>query len=564
MNDNSESIFKSKKLKTPAKPQFNVIIGYFYNLNFILGTGFLGIPFTFYNAGILPSLLTLTLLSVTGCITALWMLEILGRARVLNKLRGGTSKENLINDNSDDIVEYNSNIYVISQKRKFEMTELSEIMFGLVGKIIFVIIMIIYSCLTLWSMAAVVGTSWSTNIPINTSVVIECNATDFTKTYFPIETRCFNFYRICVSVFGLVVTLLSLLELNEQKYIQAVFSILRFVALTSIIIFSIFIIIHNISTPHNPLPPTLQNTNSTSVDLLLRFDIKWWLVTIPVLVYAQNLHQGIPSLTHPVMPKRRLKPMLIATFITTWSFYTILGIVVSFAFMSLVNENATLNWDYFTHAANNIGVKIISYFIILFPSLDIISAYPLVVTTLANNVYLVLMRRDTSESILSWKDRIGKLIFRLFFAFIPLLGALFISNLVTVLNFAGLFAFMMLFLLPISCQFQSKRLCKKEIEDFRVDDIQTIFEPLATRPESIGTESHFSEQTVSPAREYSPLRQRSVKKCALKDMLLNIEAKTPYSGWYSSNIVVIIVSLVAGVCFALAVGSVIYTLIGKD
>ena len=55
-----------------------------------------------------------------------------------------------------------------------------------------------------------------------------------------------------------------------------------------------------------------------------------------------------------------------------------------------------------------------------------------VVTSLANNVYLVLMRRDTSESVLNWKDRVGKLIFRLFFAFIPLIGALFISNLVTV------------------------------------------------------------------------------------------------------------------------------------
>ena len=129
---------------------------------------------------------------------------------------------------------------------------------------------------------------------------------------------------------------------------------------------------------------------------------------------------GIPSLTHPVVSKRKLKPMLIATFITMWSFNTILGIVFSFAFMSLVNENAILNWDYFTKGVNNIFVKIVSHFIILFPSLDIISAYPLVVTTLVNNVNLVLMRRDKFESVFNWKDRIGKLIFRLFlFLFRP-------------------------------------------------------------------------------------------------------------------------------------------------
>ena len=258
--------------------------------------------------------------------------------------------------------------------------------------------------------------------------------------------------------------------------------------------------------------------------------------------------------------------MIIATFITTWSFYTVLGIVVSFAFLSLVNENATLNWDFFTKGVNNIFVKIVSYFIILFPSLDIISAYPLVVTTLANNVYLVLMRRDTSESVLNWKDRIGKLIFRFVFAFIPLIGALFISNLVTVLNFAGLFAFAMLFFLPILCQFQSKRLCKKQIEDFREDEVHSIIGQATHRPSSQGAESHFSEQTVSPTRYNSPLRLETLKKYNLREMLLNLEAKTPYSGWYSCNlvvVVVVVVCFVAVVAFALALASVIYSLVVK-
>ena len=552
----------SQKLESKPKPQFNIVIGYFYNLNFILGTGFLGIPFTLFNAGIIPSLLTLTLLSVTGCITALWMLEILGRTRVLNKLRGGTARETLINENSERcILDSNDNIYTISHKRKFEMTELCEIMFGITGKIIFILIMIIYSCLTLWSFAAVVGTSWATNIPLNNSVVMECNETYFTKKYFPSEIRCFNLYRICVSVFGAFVVFLSLLELNEQKYIQALFSILRFIALSSIITFSIFLIIHNSIEPKNALPPSLRNSNSTATTLLSRFDFKWWLVTIPVLVYAQNLHQGIPSLTHPISNKKQLKPMIIATFITTWCFYTILGLVVSLAFRNLINENATLNWNYFTETPNNIAVRIISYFIILFPSFDIISAYPLVVTTLANNAYLVLMGRDTSQTYVSWKDRIVKLSFRFFFAFIPLIGGLFVSNLVTVLNFAGLFAFAMLFFVPITCQFQSKRLCKKEIEDFREDETHNIFEPLTPRVPSNGSESHFSDQTVSPARYSSPSRQGD-NKYAILELLLSVEVRTPYSGWYSSNLVLIVVSIVAIVCFGLAVGSVIYSIIG--
>ena len=552
------------RLKSPPKThshQFNVLIGYFYNLNFILGTGFLGIPFTFYHAGIFPSLATLTILSVSGCITALWLLEILARARVLNKLRTGNEKEAILNENSES---YNSSIqqevYFISSKRKFEMTELCDIMFGLVGKISFVIIMTIYSFLTLWSFCAVVGTTWSSNIPVNTSMVAECHQTDFTMQYFPTNTRCYSWYRVCVSVFGVVVTLLSLLELNEQKYIQAIFSILRFVALSSIITFAIYLIVYNSLNADTPIPSGLNHTNATSTQLLSRFDMKWWLVTIPVLVYAQNLHQGIPSLTHPVLPKIRLKAMLIATFVTTWSFYTLLGIVVSFAFLSLINENATLDWNYFTGAAHNIAVRIISYFIILFPSLDIISAYPLVVTTVANNLYLVLMRRDTSEAMSTWKDRIGKLLFRFVFAIVPLIGAMFISNLVTVLNFAGLFAFAMLFFVPIFCQIQSKRLCVKKLESNQ-DDVSAIFEHLMPRSVSAGVESHYSDQTVSPARYNSPMHRNKAFKNKFLHFLFYVEARTPYSGWYSSNFVIICVSIVAVVCFCLAIGSVVYTLV---
>ena len=90
--------------------------------------------FTFYNAGIIPSLITLTLLSVTGCITALWMLKILGRAKILNTLRFGTSRETLINEKLENYLEDDQSIYVISQKRKLEMIELSEIIFGLVER----------------------------------------------------------------------------------------------------------------------------------------------------------------------------------------------------------------------------------------------------------------------------------------------------------------------------------------------------------------------------------------------------------------------------------------------
>ena len=538
-----------KNKKNGSNPQYSPLIGYFYLLNTIIGSGFLGIPFAFYHAGLFPSFITLSILSLCSCITSLWLLEIMGRARVLDKLRRGETVGQILNETNC------GHLYRISSERKYELTELCEIMFGTAGKIIFIAIITVYCFLALWSYCAVVGTTWSSNIPVNTSMVAECHQTDFTMQYFPTNTRCYSWYRVCVSVFGVVVTLLSLLELNEQKYIQAIFSILRFVALSSIITFAIYLIVYNSLNADTPIPSGLNHTNATSTQLLSRFDMKWWLVTIPVLVYAQNLHQGIPSLTHPVLPKIRLKAMLIATFVTTWSFYTLLGIVVSFAFLSLINENATLDWNYFTGAAHNIAVRIISYFIILFPSLDIISAYPLVVTAVANNLYLVLMRRDTSEAMLTWKDRIGKLLFRFVFAFAPLIGAIFISNLVTVLKFAGLFAFAILFFAPILCQVRSRRLCVKHFGDSCGSIVSNlnITQPLIPRSDCLNNSLLTSfDQTLNHS-----LRQESGRRRAILHFLFHIEARTPYSGLYSSNFVLIIVSVISIVSFALALGSVV-------
>ena len=541
--------------RTLAPNQFNAVIGYFYNLNYIVGTGFLGIPFTFYHAGILPSIVSLTILSVCGCITALWMLEILARAQVLHKLRSGSEGEDLLNDDSENNTAIQENIYFISTERKFEMTELCEIMFGKAAKIIFFIVMTIYSCL--WDTVAVVGTSWSTNIPVNTSGIAQCHERDFTMQYFPADIRCYHWYQVCVSVFGVIVVSLSLLELNEQKYIQAMFSILRFIAIFSIILFSTYIVIHNGLNSNTTLPLELKYTNATSTQLLSRFNVKWWLVTIPVLVYAQALHQGIPALTHPVMPKKHLKAMLIATFVTAWVFYTLIGILVSFAFLSLANENAVLDWNYFTGTNSNIAVRIISYFIIFFPSLDIISAYPLRVISTANNAYSVLMCRDTSEAKKTWKGRIGKLLFRFIFAVAPLIGGIFISNLVTILKFAGLFSFITLFLFPILFQFQSKRLCVQKLENNQ-DASSEVF---TLNDVSIETESEISDQPVSPRYYESPLQQRTTFRNQFLQFLFYVKARTPYSGWYSSNLVLIIVSFVGLICFCLAFVSVILKLL---
>ena len=72
--------------KTHRVKSYSVFTGYFYFINFIIGTGFLSLPFVFYNAGILASVISLFFISMISCSTAIWIIESMARAQVTNKV----------------------------------------------------------------------------------------------------------------------------------------------------------------------------------------------------------------------------------------------------------------------------------------------------------------------------------------------------------------------------------------------------------------------------------------------------------------------------------------------
>lgn len=75
-----------KKLRVPTTPKgprtVNIVFGYFFVINYIIGTGFLGIPYSFYHAGMLTSIATLCVVSFLVWSTASWLLEVMARAQV--------------------------------------------------------------------------------------------------------------------------------------------------------------------------------------------------------------------------------------------------------------------------------------------------------------------------------------------------------------------------------------------------------------------------------------------------------------------------------------------------
>ena len=240
--------------------------------------------------------------------------------------------------------------YEILLTRKFEPTELCQVFFNRWVKYVYITVLSVYSFLSAWSFSCVAGTSWASNIPYNFSSVLKCSGEDFLHTNLP-HGECLNAYRFSVFLFAVIVVPLSVLDLKELGFVQAILGILRFATVLAIVLYCIvnfFLGSSSSATGNNTNWTSLTNlTNSSSesyTQILFGFNINGWLVAIPIFVYAQILHQGIPALTHPIKEKKQLRWFMLVVFVTTNICYQVLGIVVALWFKEKVNETATLNW----------------------------------------------------------------------------------------------------------------------------------------------------------------------------------------------------------------------------
>jgi len=134
---------------------------------------------------------------------------------------------------------------------------------------------------------------------------------------------------------------------------------------------------------------------------------------------------------------------------------TCLWVWLGSVYVPLINISVLPLQGNFAQAGNSPQLRALSYYLILFPSLDVCSAYPLLVHAITNNIYTVFMGQDTTEKPKYRFDPILRLLLRFFAAIIPILAALGISNLVYVLKYAGLFGFGICFFFPTALQLQS-------------------------------------------------------------------------------------------------------------
>jgi len=106
-------------------------------------------------------------------------------------------------------------------------------------------------------------------------------------------------------------------------------------------------------------------------------------ILLPVCIYAQILHHSVPGLCEPVRNKKHLPHIFTSTFITTFFFYTLLGVLLAVYYGSNLQATCSLNFVWY-RGGKPFGMstpwwaQIIIMVIVLFPAVDVLSAFPLV------------------------------------------------------------------------------------------------------------------------------------------------------------------------------------------
>ena len=188
----------------------------------------------------------------------------------------------------------------------------------------------------------------------------------------------------------------------------------------------------------------------------------------------------------------------------------------------------------------NLSLRILSYYIILFPSIDVISVYPLVVLTMVDNIYTVFFGRDSTQAPKTWKIFFIRMGMKFVAAILPIFVAMAVSNLVTVLKFAGLLGFFICFFIPTILQLSSQYVCNK------------TFKPalLSNQHDTLQDTSFSPDEMSGNSSESAPLISSQVKS---SDLYM-----TPYSTIFSYWPAVVVIGIVGAMLFGLTVSSLFF------
>jgi len=336
-------------------------------------------------------------------------------------------KEPVLTNNDKESDKNKSDLYLV-KNRQFEVNTLCRIFIGKKGVAVYTVFISLYIIGLLWAYTSVFASAMSKAIPLLSSF--------FNNEYDEYD------YVVYAILFGFVVVPLSCLELTEQVRLQVFMTACRFLMLGLMIW----------TTRHTDGWQQMDTTDDNDDHDVPLVHFGGLYKTVPILIVANMYHHSIPGLSRPVTDKTQLRTLFRWTSVCTSLAYSTIGIALGYFFgRHYIQPSVNLAWKQYHPTHTGLGGILINRFIpayiVVFPALDVLSAFPLNAITLGNNMHGAyygarVLQQDTVQ------NRQSKTTFRLLASIPPVLGGILVRDLGTITDYTGTTGFIIGFSIP--------------------------------------------------------------------------------------------------------------------
>ena len=423
------------------------------------GTGAFGLPFGVVQAGTLLSFACIAGFTCISAICLCYVLESMARAGGIMQAERGKAGSARIGLTSGYAARETDALLSAASVPghyvphigydKIDFSLMCELFGGRSGHALVHLCMTLYSYGVLWAYAAVFSSSVDA-IFFRYALQQDCNI------YLSPSPACQWGYVVCVLVFAVIVTWLSLQDVGDQAAVQKLLTAYRFAAFFTMIVTCCIAF----TVSPNQFDPEAGDSVPTIATLPL---VRWsgFGLIFCTTAVALDVHWNIPDVLLPLRDKAAARRIALSALLCAALFYTLIALVCAAEFGSSTLPLATLNWSSYSGLAGGWGAgspsgwsRAVQLFVILFPVCNQCSVYPLVVLTLGDNYYSLLPAayRET-YSPLSLRRAC-----RLAACLPPIAFALCFGKLDTIFTITGLFAFALEFIVPCLLQLASMRM----------------------------------------------------------------------------------------------------------
>jgi amino acid permease len=256
-----------------------------------------------------------------------------------------------------------------------------EIFLGKTSGNVYTVVCAVYLYGTLWAYTAVFGKAFATFLP-------------FTGL-----DRMYHSYLVYLGIFACVVVPVSLMEFQEQIFVQVCLTVFRVVMLL-VMVGTVLVAWYNEDNEFNGPPmtegalpiPFNRPFEEIYDDIVWNVHFDKMYLLLPIAAYAYIFHHSVPSLSEPVEDKSKLPFIFNTALIISCVAYLLIGGIISTFMGDAIMPGSNLNWEVYSgrecdqHSGVPMYARLISLFVVLFPALDVASAYPLNAFTLGNTL----------------------------------------------------------------------------------------------------------------------------------------------------------------------------------